>query len=269
MKNKPNSTITIQGTIFEVDIETQRLVERANPANAISFIDQMTDHGTHYSMYYDLERKNQYDTGMGDYNSDDWNAVKIPRLIDLDPQGMAERYGIPVDQLKGKTDFEVIVDQDAWALRRQGILPKIDIAGEVFIVDLRLHELRHAKNHHPTLRLKDFDLTGEGDHYIAFYHPATKQIVDLDPRLTEFPDGVIKISMPGELGLDPVATARIYGINERDLLRRYPIQKELKAELIPLSETGVLAMIQRNREQLQNEHQENAKRIKPRHRPRF
>jgi hypothetical protein len=270
MKNKSNSTITIEGTIFEVDIETQRLVEQANPANAISFIDQMTDHGTHYSMYYDLARKNEYDTSMGSYESEDWNGIKIPKLIDLDPQGMADRYGYTVEHLKGKTDFEVIVNQEDLSLRHQGVLPLIEICeDQLFIIELKKQQLRHLENDRITLSLKQFDLSGDGLKYIGFYNPEKREMVDIDPRLTEFPDNVVKIILPSEIGLDPVATAQMYGINERDLLRRYPMQKEMKAEVIPLSETNIPAMIQRNREQLQLEHQENAKRAKPFHRPRF
>jgi hypothetical protein len=269
MKNKPNVIIEFEGTAFEVDIETQSLIEIGHPDNSISFIEQMTDHGSHYDLIYDPKTRNAFDRGNDFDKSDDWTLVKIPKLIELNPQGMAERYNYPIDKLNGKTDFEVIVDQEAWALRRLGVLPRVDIAGEKFIVDLRLGELRHVKDHYPALRLKDFDFSGDGNDHVAFYHPATKQIVDLDPRLTEFPEGVVKIRFPGLIGLDPVGTARLYSIDERDLLRRYPIQKELKAEVIPLSETGVPAMIQRNREQLQRKHQENAGRLRPQKRPRF
>lgn len=270
MKNKPNATITIEGTIFEVDIETQRLVEQANPANSISFIDQMTDKGTHYEMYYDLERKNQYDTTMRPYESDDWDGIKIPKLIDLDPVGMAEKYGCTVAQLQGKTDFEVIVNPEDLSLRHQGVLPLIEIGvDQLFIIELEKQQLRHLENDQIVLNLKDFDLSGDGLQYIGFYNPEKREIVDIDPHLTEFPDNVVKIVLPSEIGLDPVATAQIYGINERDLLRRYPMQKEMKAKIIPLSETGIPAMIQRNRELLQLEHRENATRARPFHRPRF
>jgi hypothetical protein len=96
-----------------------------------------------------------------------------------------------------------------------------------------------------------------------------KQVVELDPRLLEFPEGVVKLKIPNEIGLDPVATARQYGMDERELLRRHPIQKDLKAEVIPLSDTHIPALIRRNKEALQREHQENAQRLRPKHRPKF
>jgi hypothetical protein len=96
-----------------------------------------------------------------------------------------------------------------------------------------------------------------------------RQVVDLDPKLLEFPEGVIKLKIPNEIGLDPIATARQYGMDERELLRRHPIQKDLKAEVIPLSETHIPALIRRNREALQQEHRDNAQRSRPKHRHKF
>lgn len=248
---------------FEVDIEKQVLRQTDNRANEISFISQMVDKHDHYILAWD----SQTQTAGKDYNR--VKLVNIDPLIKLDPEGMASKYGFTVEQLKGKSDFEVIVDQDALKQRRDGVLPQIDLAGEKFVFDLRLHELRHAKYFFPVISLKSFELTNDGWNYEAYYHPVMKQVVDLDPKLLEFPEGVIKLKIPNELGLDPVATAREYGMDEREVLRRHPIQKELKAEVIPLSETNVPALIQRNREALQQEHRENAQKFRPRQRPKF
>lgn len=253
------------GTDFLVDIDQQVLREAERPANEISFINDMSDNGHCYLLRYDLVTKRPEPDRVDQYIE----VVEIPFMTRLDPEGMALKYGLPAGQIKGKTDFEVIVDQDALALRREGILPKIDMAGESFIIDLRLQELRHGKYFFPVISLKSFELTNDGWHYEAYYHPVMKQVVELDPKLLEFPEGVIKLKIPNELGLDPVATAGIYGMDERQVLRRHPIQTALKAEVIPLSETNVPAMIQRNKEALQQEHRENAQRMKPRQRPKF
>ena len=255
----------IEGTSFEVDIDKQVLRQTNDQTNEISFINDMTDLGGHYLLRYDKVTKRpepeRYDQHI--------ENVAIPSLIQLDPEGMSEKYGIPIDQLAGKTDFEVIVDQNALALRQNGILPQIDLAGEKFTVDLRLHELRNSQYFFPVISLKSFELTNDGWHYEAYYHPVMKQVVDLDPKLLEFPEGVIKLKIPNEIGLDPVATARQYGMEERDMLRRYPIQKDLKAEVIPLSETHIPALIRQNKEGLQQEHRDNAQRLRPKHRLKF
>ena len=39
--------------------------------------------------------------------------IEIPEFVGLDPVGMAQKYGLTVDEVKTKTDFELMVDQYA------------------------------------------------------------------------------------------------------------------------------------------------------------
>jgi hypothetical protein len=256
----------IEGTSFEVDIDKQVLRQTNDKNNEISFIHDMQDQGAFYHLLYDLdEKKTAHD--LLDQNR--VKVVKVPQMTDLDREGMADKYHVPPELVMGKSDFEIIVDQHVLDQRLKGILPQINLAGEMFTIDLRLQELRNSNFFFPVISLKSFELTNDGWHYEAYYHPVMKQVVELDPKLLEFPEGVVKLKIPNEIGLDPVAAARAYGMDERELLRRYPIQKDLKAEVIPLSETHIPALIRRNKEALQEAHRENAKHIKPRRRPKF
>ncbi|SDF45084.1 hypothetical protein SAMN05216464_11856 [Mucilaginibacter pineti] len=257
---------TIEGTSFLVDVHKQVLRQTNDQDNEISFINNMQDHGTFYRLLYDPDEKCSAEDLIDQSRV---KVIDIPPLTELDPEGMSVRYGIPENRLKGKTDFEVIVDQDWLKERQNGVLPRINIAGEEFTIDLRLQELRHTKYFFPVISLKSFELTTDGEYYQAFYHPAMKQVVSIDPKLTEFPESIIQIRLPNELGLDPVATARRYGVDENDLLRRYPPKKDLQAAVIPLADTGLPALIRQNREQLQKEHAEIARRIRPPHWPHF
>jgi hypothetical protein len=263
MKNAPIPSITIGGTAFDVDIDRQVLIERANPESTISFIDHMEDKGTHYDLVYDLERKRVYDKTSGFYESEDWIAVRVPKLIELDPEGMAQKYGYTREQLKGKTDFEVIVDQELLAKRLQGALPTIDICGTLFYIDVRLQELRGVDEHWSRIDLKTLGISTENGRYQAFYHPDSRQVVDIDPGLTRLPDGVVLVEIPHDLELDPVALARQHDLAQNALLRQYPIQKELKAEVIPLSGTMLPALVRRNLEKLQQQQGQNARPVKP------
>jgi len=251
---------------FIVDIDKQVLREFQRPENEISFIRDMLDRQTHYELRYDPRI---HSAAHEDQPENQLQIIKVPQLTELDPENMAAKYGCPVDQLKGKPDFEVMVDQEALAIRHQGKLPLIDIAGEAFVVDLRMQELRHAEYFYPILSLHSFELTNDGWNYEAFYHPIMKQTVEIDPKLLELPDHIVRIKLPNEIGLDPVSAARIYGMDERELLRRYPIQKVLKADVIPLSETGIPRLIQQNKEKLQKDHEENMRKARPRQRPKF
>lgn len=257
---------SFEGLDFEVDIDKQVFRQINNPEHEISFITQMTDLGDHYMLAFDTITKTAV---HGDHDPKAIRPIIIPPLSELDPEGMAAKYGVSVELLKGKKDFEIIVDPEALELRRQGVLPVVNIAGDDFVFDLRLQELRHKENFHPVISMASLDLTSDGWHYEAFYHPYMKQIVSIDRKLLEFPDGVIKIKLPNELVLDPVGTARQYQMNEYELLRRYPIQKELKAELISLAETDIPRLIRRNKEALQEAHRENTQKIKPHRRPKF
>lgn len=256
----------IHGTDFLVDIEKQVLREADRPANELSFVNDMKDMGTYYLLNYDIVEKTTTPVVLDPLT---WLPFEIPPMVELDPEGMAAKYDLTVEALKGKTDFDIIVDLEALAKRHEGILPQIDINGEKFIVDLQLQELRHTEYFFPVLSLKSFDLTPDGWHYVAFYEPIMKQVVNIDPKLTEFPQHIIQVRLPNEIGLDPVATAKSYGMDERELLRRYPIQKDLKAEIIPLSETHIPRLIQQNKEELRRQHEENMRKARPHHRPRF
>lgn len=256
----------IEGTAFEVDVDKQVLRQTDDRSNELSFIKDMQDHDKFYRLLYDLDEKKAAEDL---FNQNRVNVIDIPQMTELDPQGMAAKYGLFPEQVTGKSDFEVIVDPDLLERRLNGELPQINIAGETFVIDLKLQELRHAVHFFPVISLKSFELTDDGWHYEAYYHPVMKQVVELDPKLLELPEGVVKVKLPNEIGLDPVATAAAYGMDERALLRRYPIQKGLKAEVIPLSETDVPRLVRQNREHLQEEHRQVTQKSRPGTRPRF
>jgi hypothetical protein len=265
-KLEQRAIFMIEGTSFLVDLDKQVLRQTNNAANQISFIDDMQDRIDHYLLIYDTSLKNC----PGDVvNPHDIRSVEVPQMTSLDPEGMAERYGLTINQLKGKTDFDVMNDSEALALRKKGALPQIVIDGEKFIIDLNLHELRHAENFSPVISLSSFHVAADEQHYQAYFDCLLKQPVQIDEKLTEFPQHVVQLKIPNAVRLDPVGFARRYGWEERMVLRRYPVQKNLKAEIIPLSETNVPALIQRNREVLRLEHAENMRRAKPRFRQKF
>lgn len=268
MNKRPIVYINVEGTVFEVDIQNQQLIERANPINAISFVNQMIDHGTHYEMGYDRSLKTTLDRANDFSESENWELIKVPKLIELDPEGMADKYGYTVADLKDKTDFEIIVDQDLYQERKNGILPKIQIGENRYSIHLSSNALIASGHWAPDIDLEELRFNPDTRVYEGFYHLEKKQIVKIDPKLTEFPEHVAAITIPSMYDLDPVFMARVNNLNERDTLRWSPIRKGLEATLTHLSETQIPALIQKNRDQLQSEHQQNAHRIKckrPRH----
>jgi hypothetical protein len=237
-------TYPIEGTEFLLDVSCQELKEVKNPSNTISFL-EMKDHGTHYTLNYDPESKNL--PGLFGKNT---VGVEIPQMVKLDPEGMATHYSLSVDELKGKTDFEIIVNQDLVALREKGALPIIDIAGHPFYVDLRMDSLR-PKDDFRTMGIQfseiDHCLFEDERVYRFTYDPASHSYVDIDVnRITAVPKDLIIVEVPYKSTLDPIGYARWLGIDSKDMLREHPPQAEMKARIVPWSETPIAKLIERN-----------------------
>jgi len=122
--------VSLDGVEFIVDVKKLELREKADPKNVVSF-ENMSEAGDGY--YFECKPK-----GRNDYPD-----FKMPQWVFLDPVGMAKKYGFTLEELAGKSDFEVMVDQKALELRiNTGRLPTIKIAGHTFYVDARLDKLR-------------------------------------------------------------------------------------------------------------------------------
>lgn len=238
-------TLDLAGTTFVVDVENLCLYQKDNPPNTISFFD-MENRDTNYRFSYDVGRKNLL-MSIWHQDGDEIRHFTIPPMIRLDPEGMALKYGTTVEEVRKMYDRELKCDERLLEKRLMGILPQIDIAGETFTIDWRLRELR--LNAEPTTHLSfdQMDFNDRGTEYFCLYHKATHQIVQVDQNIVEFPKGVIALTIPGELRLDPVGVARQYGVGIQSIVDHYPIKEKLQAEVLSLEETPLLRMIQRNR----------------------
>ena len=134
--------------------------------------------------------------------------------------------------------------------RLAGILPRIDIAGQNFIVDWRLKELRAENDFSKRIDLRHMAMDDKGENYLCFYHLPSKSVFVADDHLTELPKDTVMLEIPFELWLDPVGVARQYGQEDTFLLDNYPIRPELKAKVVPLEDTGLPELIKRNRGKL-------------------
>src|SRR3546814_458015 len=140
--NRQLPEIEIGGTLFIVDVRENKLREKANPENELYVFDMhINDDG--YSFWYNRQEKN---FGPIQIQTPDNILISIKPLVELDPVGMAEKYGISLADLEGKTDYDVMVDQKALELRLAGSLPNIDISGHTFYVDLYMVMLRDRKS---------------------------------------------------------------------------------------------------------------------------
>ena len=150
-------------------------------------------------------------------------------------------------------------DESLLEKRLAGELPRIDIAGHPFIIDWRLKELRPVDDFSTRIDLRNMPMDAEGVNYLCFYHIPTKSALHLSDKITELPKDTVMLAIPYELKLDPVGVAREYGAEDTFMLGSYPIQRNLKAKVVPLEETGLPDIVRRNKEQQQKQGNKNRK----------
>lgn len=137
-------------------------------------------------------------------------------------------------------------DKELLDRRLAGILPQIDIAGQPYFIDLRLKELRAVSDPNKTIRLANMAMDREGENYLCFFHLPSATVVNVAGNIIAMPTDIVMLQIPNELRLDPVGLAREYGLEETFLLGKYPIREGLKAEVIPVEETGLPELIKTN-----------------------
>lgn len=245
-------TITLEGTIFTVDIAKGEFREEAYPRNTISF-EMLVREGEGYVLFYDPIAKNLPRPER--YQHPDIVAIDIPALGTLDLEGMALKYGRKIEEIKGKTDFEIVVDQKVLNERLAGVLPQIDIYGQLFIVDMRLGELRPKDDFSSRgihlAQMEQYPLI-DPQTYRFFYDTKLKEAVSLDTwELMEVPKHHVIVEVPIGEKMDPVRVAKLYNLDLRDFLMKYPPQSVITARIVPWEESGLLQRISDNRKREQ------------------
>lgn len=136
--------------------------------------------------------------------------------------------------------------EDLLKIRQSGKLPHIDLAGTDFTVDWRLRQMRETELPWKNISFDDFEMDDYGDKYLCFFNTETHELYMPPDDLMELPENVVVLEIPNKLHLDPIAVAREYGSDLSELLREYPITENLTAKVIPLTETGLPALIENN-----------------------
>jgi len=259
--------INIEGTDFVVDITKFELIEKSNPSNSIRFED-MRDVGDGYTFEYSHKDKNL----PGLFNNES-TTVKIPEFVKIDPIGMAEKYGFKLEDIKGKTDFEVMVDQKAFDARvNKGMLPTIDIAGHTFYVDIRMDMLRPKDDFlSKGIVFDEIDhyFSEERNAYLIPYDPKTHEFRELDyDRLVEIPKDLIAVEFPFQRELDPVGWNRQGGWDIKEDLKHIGLKSHFIANTVSWAETYIKDVIKDNRQKLEEQSKKEKPAVKPEPDPR-
>ena len=244
-------TIKIDNTVFIVDVDKTELRQKDNPKNTISFLD-MTDLGDCYQIDYCRATKNF--PPPFSYESD--VTIRIPEMVKLDPEGMAIKYNCSIQEIRSKTDFDLMVDQNAYRERIAGLLPMVNIAGHTFYVDLRMGSLRPHDDFSTKgiifNQIKDYYNEEKGVYQIP-YNPTTHQFEPIDLDITSIPKHLIPIEFPSERKLDPIGYNKLHGNSLHREVKKLNLQLSFKAKEIFWSETNVPTLIKLNKQEIKQQ----------------
>lgn len=225
--------IVIEGTHFFVDVTRFQMIEKRNSDNVIP-LKNMKDRVNGYVLDYNSEIRNissnPHLTG---------HPVKIPEFVELDPVGMAKKYNLTVDEVKNKTDFDLMVDQKEFDLRvNQGRLPTIEIADKLYYVDLNTNMLR-PKNDFISKGISFDDIVDnfsvERNSYLIAYDTQKHEFRALDYKSLNsvIPPELIAVELPCQQYLDPVGWNRKNGVDIKSELKQIGIKGHFIAKILP------------------------------------
>jgi len=227
----------IDDTNFIVDVRNKRLCEQRHPENEISVLD-MQYHDSCYVFSFDRVIKNiswKNDSTRLESNHDPKPRdleIRMPHMTELDPKSMAVLYKYPVSELKDKTDFEVMVNQQLFRQRQQSKMTSVHIAGQVYYLNLERNVFIPKIAPMPELTIKDFiqnKLTPTMTGYLdtenhQLLNPETVREKDLAPS-------VVRVDLPNLIAIDPFGVAMAKGWNIKETLLKYPLQKRITAQI--------------------------------------
>ncbi len=239
------------GTITE-----EKLIELYGPMLRTDLVLKFAEHKNFNAARESFKTWNEHDIMQADnmliHNNrllarshESWEAyianMFLKVLINEYEQDKQEKIRIrmedPVQQQKAKQLLQI---------RQLGKLPHIDLAGTDFTIDWRLRQLRETELPWKNISFDDFEMDDYGDKYLCFFNTETHELYMPPENLMELPENVVVLEIPNELHLDLVAVACEYGSDLAELLREYPITENLAAKVIPLTETGLPAIIENN-----------------------
>jgi hypothetical protein len=238
-------TVNIEGTDFVVDVNKLELREKSCHKNIISF-DDMSKVVEGYTFEYNLKNKN-----LPNMFSNESITVKISEFVILDPFGMANKYNHSMDNIKGKSDLDLMVDPQAYDMRtNKGILPRIEIAGHTFYVDIRMDKLRPKDDFLSNgIVFSDIERYYDDDKrtYTIPYNPKKHEFQEPDYlNLKKIPKDLIAVEFPSERLLDRIGWNRKYGFEITHGLVKNGLKLQFTAKNIPWKETFLVDLIKSN-----------------------
>ncbi len=218
---------TIGGTEFYVEAYSRSFIEKERPQNHFAAW-EFQYKGSHYEFLYHPGDKTP---AIDVLPSNECILVQIPPFVQLDPQRMAEKYQLSIAAIQGKSDFEVMVDQQAFKQRMQGHLPTLDILGQTFEINLAQGQLS-STNDKGEINLQDIQELYDSSQqcYVIPYDLMAKAYHPLKESETDqLPAHIQVITFPKEIVLDRVGWNIQHGYRPQEGLMEIDYHLHFKA----------------------------------------
>jgi len=230
----------LEGVDFIVDVEKAELRESGNKENVIKFSDMRYEKDGYY-FNYDRAARNLPE--LKRLNNGDVVLAKVPHMSQLDPEKMASKYGKQIDDVKDRPDLEVIIDQNALAVRLSGRQVLVVIQDQEFYFNSHFNILSPKDDFRtPGINLNDLEYLPQIQEGVLQFvlDPRINHISDIDPRkITEVPAHLTVVEIPDLKHLDPVGYSRKTGWDLNEILREVPVKMHHTAKIISWKELGI------------------------------
>ncbi|WEK36109.1 MAG: hypothetical protein P0Y53_01225 [Candidatus Pseudobacter hemicellulosilyticus] len=230
----------IMGYVFQVDVYSSCFRMKHYPNTQLSIFNMdLLENG------YGFEFKKS-SGALINYSGSEY--VTVNWLAHYDPQTMSEKYDKPLDEVIGKSDFDIIVDKDALNRMLKGKHVRVDILGEQYELDGDyLRPLRKSID-------SGIDLSndyGPLEGIVVPYDPILKVVPELDhDTITAVPEGIVYIDIPPLAVLDPVTYSREWNLNLKLTAMQFPPKLLHIAKEVGVEESGVLTSIEINKKRM-------------------
>lgn len=247
--------IDVAGVIFEVDVDLEEL-RRKDDIYDIKKFESMKLRDGRYTFWFDPKMYSDTSTAY---------LIQLPQMVELDPEGISSKYGVPVDWLPAN-DSNLKSNPDWVASRMQGALPIIKIVNQEYHIDLHMGELRKTNDIFGFIELSKLPVMWDG-RMRFFYDFKKDEVVNLSPHITEAPKNVVMVEIPDLKRLDPVGYSYSIGftslLSSKDKPIRPVIRPYQSARIFSLERTVVAHQIRSNLKKMQSETTQQVTPIQP------
>jgi hypothetical protein len=233
----------IMGIPFIVDVDLALMRHHKDQANFMQFSD-MTDMGTHYEVDFDVKHEM---AELYEENRPGLKLVKIPPMVQLDPERVALKYNIEVSKLPS-IDAELRSHPGWFQQRKSGKQPTIKIWGQTYFVNVNFGLLEPENLFHNPIRLTELKKDPTNTYYFGILDTNEMSIIQYDDSIAAIPENAVIIKVPHERVLDPFfIRLRSMGWEDHpERMGHFPVRYDMEAQILNWKDSPIALLINKN-----------------------